>query len=456
MANIWDIIKKHGPAVLGGMVAENFSSDIFGPEEYGDRWYTNLGRKSLAPAAGWAAGRITGRRGTRAGLEDLGLGYVGGMIPRAFESEGERDRRKTIYDASKKEAESNLIKNIEENYPNVDIGNLIKKRQNEALMNRYFGQGRNIFNGRGSSGLERVAEIVAPSAIVGGLAYSQLKKEEEEAEKKPTHITNEDFRNYKTAELDLRDEYGPNADNNPDFKKELARLRVRYGLSLEPLEPLEGGIAAVAAEGGYIKKYRFGGSSSDAYAGESTRQEIIDEIFNEGGEPTEPEILRRLELMGLADPDRYARHMRAMADSDIGKFLPNESAAPPVYTSINKSKQRFPVVGSTRRSVLTKRVGPKKGPEYKPTLDDMIGAFRSSGILAHRGGSVSDLSAQSGLGSLYNDNSIGMISGPGGPTSDDIPAMLSDGEFVMTADAVNGAGGPEVMYELMDRFEGRA
>ena len=35
----------------------------------------------------------------------------------------------------------------------------------------------------------------------------------------------------------------------------------------------------------------------------------------------------------------------------------------------------------------------------------------------------------------------GDINGPGTETSDDIPAMLSDGEFVMTAKAVRGAGG---------------
>jgi len=34
----------------------------------------------------------------------------------------------------------------------------------------------------------------------------------------------------------------------------------------------------------------------------------------------------------------------------------------------------------------------------------------------------------------------GESSGPGTGTSDDIPAMLSDGEFVMTAKAVRGAG----------------
>ena len=53
----------------------------------------------------------------------------------------------------------------------------------------------------------------------------------------------------------------------------------------------------------------------------------------------------------------------------------------------------------------------------------------------------------------------GHISGPGTGTSDSIPARLSDGEFVMTADAVRGAGngdrmkGARKMYELMDKFE---
>jgi hypothetical protein len=67
----------------------------------------------------------------------------------------------------------------------------------------------------------------------------------------------------------------------------------------------------------------------------------------------------------------------------------------------------------------------------------------------------------------------GMIEGPGTGTSDSIPAMiyqnggpvqeamLSDGEFVMTADAVRGAGrgdrakGAAKMYEMMNRLERR-
>lgn len=56
----------------------------------------------------------------------------------------------------------------------------------------------------------------------------------------------------------------------------------------------------------------------------------------------------------------------------------------------------------------------------------------------------------------------GQIQGPGTTTSDSIPAMLSDGEFVMTAKAVRGAGkgdrraGAKRMYALMHQLEKNA
>jgi hypothetical protein len=56
----------------------------------------------------------------------------------------------------------------------------------------------------------------------------------------------------------------------------------------------------------------------------------------------------------------------------------------------------------------------------------------------------------------------GPINGPGTGTSDDIPAMLSDGEFVFTAKAVRNAGGGSRrkgaarMYKLMKKLEGGA
>jgi hypothetical protein len=65
--------------------------------------------------------------------------------------------------------------------------------------------------------------------------------------------------------------------------------------------------------------------------------------------------------------------------------------------------------------------------------------------------------ASGGIASLQGG---GEIAGPGTGTSDSIPARLSDGEFVMTAESVRNAGkgdrnlGAARMYDLMQRFEG--
>jgi hypothetical protein len=72
--------------------------------------------------------------------------------------------------------------------------------------------------------------------------------------------------------------------------------------------------------------------------------------------------------------------------------------------------------------------------------------------------------ASGGIGSMAKKypRRTGQISGPGTGTSDDIPAMLSDGEFVMTAKAVRGAGkgsrreGAKRMYAMMRKFEGKS
>ena len=53
----------------------------------------------------------------------------------------------------------------------------------------------------------------------------------------------------------------------------------------------------------------------------------------------------------------------------------------------------------------------------------------------------------------YFPPKMGMIFGPGGPKDDKIPAMLSNGEFVFTAKAVDNAGGPKAMYNLMNKLD---
>ena len=69
-------------------------------------------------------------------------------------------------------------------------------------------------------------------------------------------------------------------------------------------------------------------------------------------------------------------------------------------------------------------------------------------------------SALTGLGSIANYmNEGGEVNGPGTGTSDSVPARLSDGEFVLTAQAVRGAGGGDRdlgaarMYDMMSELE---
>ncbi len=56
----------------------------------------------------------------------------------------------------------------------------------------------------------------------------------------------------------------------------------------------------------------------------------------------------------------------------------------------------------------------------------------------------------------------GIMPSEGSGTKDDVPAMLTAGEFVMTRDAVKGAGngnlnqGIQKMYGMMDKLEDRA
>lgn len=78
---------------------------------------------------------------------------------------------------------------------------------------------------------------------------------------------------------------------------------------------------------------------------------------------------------------------------------------------------------------------------------------------------MGNMSGGAGIASLAKGGyprRTGQISGPGTGTSDSIPAMLSDGEFVMTAKAVRGAGkgsrlaGAKKMYALMHQLERNA
>jgi hypothetical protein len=66
---------------------------------------------------------------------------------------------------------------------------------------------------------------------------------------------------------------------------------------------------------------------------------------------------------------------------------------------------------------------------------------------------------------MYGQRARALVEGPGTEKSDEIPAHLSDGEFVLTARSVRGADptgqgdryrGAQNLYKIMRNFEMRA
>jgi hypothetical protein len=114
-------------------------------------------------------------------------------------------------------------------------------------------------------------------------------------------------------------------------------------------------------------------------------------------------------------------------------------------------------LGSVGASVAAAALGEDQArmlydPEQNPYLTGQVkiqDAYTPAGF--NQGGGISDFPEKDG-----------MINGPGDGQSDDIPAMLSDGEFVMTKQAVMAAGngdrkqGTKAMYNIMNSLEDKA
>ena len=130
----------------------------------------------------------------------------------------------------------------------------------------------------------------------------------------------------------------------------------------------------------------------------------------------------------------------------------------------------FPELSGSRNPATT---GGRNAPAISRYVDD----FRNM----NQGGTVYPMAYAEGGNVAMEDfeRMNGVINGEGTETSDDIPAMLSDGEFVMTGQAVRGAGtyeienkggiislipsaqesrerGTQNMYSLMSAFENQA
>jgi len=147
---------------------------------------------------------------------------------------------------------------------------------------------------------------------------------------------------------------------------------------------------------------------------------------------------------------------RAAQGGGIGNLLGNIAGSPLVMASLLEAAQpRGPIATPLQQRQMATG---ERLPDYRGTAAP---DYRYNGMNM----------AQPGVQMRAEG---GYIEGPGTGKSDSIPAMiyqnggpvqearLSDGEFVMTADAVRGAGngdrakGAAKMYEMMNRLERRA
>ena len=131
--------------------------------------------------------------------------------------------------------------------------------------------------------------------------------------------------------------------------------------------------------------------------------------------------------------------------------------------------QRAPVIAplyqQLNEALVTKRVNPnniqgglRAVMQLAPANNNVSSSYENTG-----GGRISQPMAGNPqkmyMGRPFTMANGGEVEGPGTGTSDSIPANLSDGEFVMTAEAVRNAGGGDRnmgaarMYDLMNRFE---
>ena len=145
-------------------------------------------------------------------------------------------------------------------------------------------------------------------------------------------------------------------------------------------------------------------------------------------------------------------------DGQIATYVP--PAAPVVIPGYNPEvtgMRPAPIYG------IDERGNPVMTPYGDPIMPaQFVGSNQEVQMAAAGGPMTTNRQGQRNMALEQFPRRTGQIQGPGTETSDDIPAMLSDGEFVMTAQAVRGAGngsreqGFKKMYDIMRAFEGGA
>ena len=364
---------------------------------------------------------------------------------------------------------------------------------------------RNIFGGGGGGGglgnFAKMAGIGALSAGLGKLAY-------------------EDAQRQRGVGLTPLVTMSPTGRFN--IEAEIARRTgqarpnpVEFGLLPEGTIPqLSGGQPRMAALGGAIEELQGGmargmqegGAVADKMKFFATRMKMADDkidamvptkretgaVVNErelppgGMRDTMVQALLPESIEDMFRSERVLDFEKAVNDF-AGALLRAESGAVISDDELDFVMRTYmPRPGDTPNTILEKSNARKK--VIQSLMPQQENKSKGIATMMMNGGSIMAY-AQGGAVAMQEGGEMdpsqfprmdGDINGPGTEQSDDIPAMLSDGEFVMTARAVRGAGsyemqtepggiinlvpsleedrerGMDVMYKVMDTFSGQA
>jgi hypothetical protein len=191
-----------------------------------------------------------------------------------------------------------------------------------------------------------------------------------------------------------------------------------------------------AGAGQYLQAQAGGGASGASGASVGKAPDFFTRNFGEmGGEFAKKALAGAIVPVGLA----AAAYALTPEQETEAELIASLDATNPRRVAYDKWQQ----------------VANKNSPEAQSLLNTWYGQSQYS---------TADLASKFGANPISGITSLaaaggGEIVGPGTGTSDSIPARLSDGEFVMTAQAVRNAGngnrdvGAARMYDMMNRFE---
>jgi hypothetical protein len=236
----------------------------------------------------------------------------------------------------------------------------------------------------------------------------------------------------------------PITSASPEFYSDLSRLTpVEMGLSAP-------GAGAGAERGFFDKTIDFFSPSAREAAGKQAAEQAFQET------------LARAKSAGATESTAAAlaeKAYQAALPGTVSKYLPAASGITAVGIGTGVFPDPFAVPEGAPAKTTEEMIAESEqfGQDYLRANPQFAGTFVPSYY------PPPTYRAAEGSGPKGVENfprKTGAINGPGTGTSDDIPAMLSDGEFVFTARSVRNMGGGSrrkgaaKMYKLMKMLEG--